>query len=213
MTTTAITKAITSLRDVRDRFNVTQTQAANFFAEWQFPLPDLSPSEQQTLAHLQHRYLYYLEQGDISEGTVNIIMVSPLLNALGLCDPPYRIRGEKWVEITVETDTDDGTEILNGRMDAVVLQDHLWLVVVEGKRGGFNIFQALPQTLTYMMASPSPNQPVFGLVTNGYDYLFIKLLCGTHPQYALSHNFTLLSDEANNLTRVAQILKRLVVPS
>jgi hypothetical protein len=31
------------------------------------------------------------------------------------------------------------------------------------------------------------------------------------PRYALSHNFMLLSDENNNLLRVARVLKRLTM--
>ena len=82
--------------------------------------------------------------------------------------------------------------------------------MVEGKQGGFSVLQAIPQTLAYMMGNPKPKRPVFGLVTNGYDYLFLKLVQGDSPQYALSHNFTLLSDENNSLLRVARILKRLI---
>ena len=167
------------------------------------------PLENQ--CHLKSRCLYYLEAGEISEGTANIIMVSPLLDALGLCDPPYRIRGEQWVRLTLATDTEAGPTVLEGRIDALTLQDNLWLVVVEGKRGGFSVLQAIPQALAYMMGNPNPERPVFGLVTNGYDYLFLKLVQGVSPRYALSHNFTLLSDESNNLLRVARILKQLTM--
>ncbi len=41
------------------------------------------------------------------------------------------------------------------------------------------------------------------------DRLFLKLQRQPVAQYALSNKFTLLSDEANNLHRVAQVLKRL----
>ncbi|NJN01003.1 MAG: hypothetical protein HC816_00160 [Leptolyngbyaceae cyanobacterium RM1_1_2] len=43
-----------------------------------------------------------------------------------------------------------------------------------------------------------------------YLYLFLKLMQGDRPAYALSHNFTLLSDANNNLQRVAQVLRHLV---
>ena len=208
-TTLAVTQAIKTLRDAQERFNLRKAEA-EFFSEWQAPLPALSTSEQSELEHLKNRYLYYLEEGEISEGTANIIMVSPLLNALGLCDPPYRIRGEQWTRLNLETDTEAGPIVIEGRMDALVVQDNFWLVVVEGKRGGFNVLQAIPQALAYMMAKPISSDPVFGLVTNGYDYLFIKLHRGETNRYALSYNFTLLSDDSNNLLRVAQILKRLV---
>ena len=209
VTTIAVTQAVRTLREAHERFDLHKANDS-FFTEWRGALPDLTNLEQEALAHLKERYLYYLEDGEISEGTANFIMLSPLLNVLGLCDPPYRITGEQWTRLSLETETDRGPMVIEGRMDALVLQDSFWLVVVEGKRGGFNVLQAIPQTLAYMMASPAQSQPVFGLATNGYDYLFLKLQQGKVNQYALSNNFTLLSDENNNLLRVAQIIKRLV---
>ncbi len=58
-----------------------------------------------------------------------------------------------------------------------------------------------------MVANPHRDRPVFGLVTNGYDYLFVKV---EGSEFALSHNFTLLSDADRNLLRVAQVLKHLI---
>lgn len=208
--TLAVTKAITTLREAHERFGLSQVADESFFTEWRNLLPALSAAEIAELEHLKRRYLYYMEDGEISEGTANIIMVSPLLDTLGLCDPPYRIRGEQWVRLALKTETETGPTVLEGRIDALTLQGNLWLVVVEGKRGGFNVLQAIPQALAYMMGNPNPEQPVFGLVTNGYDYLFLKLVQGDSPRYALSHNFTLLSDENNNLMRVAKVLKRLI---
>lgn len=214
--TIAVTQAVKTLAEAHKLFDLQRADAA-FFTEWQGDLPELSTAEKAELAALKARYLYYLESGEISEGTVNFIMLSPLLNALGLCDPPYRIAGERWTRLSLQTETEQGPTVIEGRMDALVLNDNMWLVVVEGKRGGFNVLQAIPQTLAYMMASPSSDEaaslpmsrPVFGLATNGYDFLFLKLQRGEPNQYALSHNFTLLSDPANNLVRVGQILKKL----
>lgn len=209
-TTIAVTQAVTSLREAHAQFSLSRTTEDTFFTEWQVPLPVLTPTEVTELEHLKDRYLYYMEAGEISEGTANIIMLSPLLNCLGFCDPPYHIRGEQWVKLALEAETEAGSVILEGRIDALTLQESLWLVVVEGKRGGFNVLQAIPQTLAYMMGNPNSEQPIFGLVTNGYDFLFLKLVRGDQSRYALSHNFTLLSNEDNNLLRVAQVLKRLV---
>lgn len=210
VTTLAVTKAIKTIRDAHERFGLSRSEEPAFFTEWQQPLPLLSSLEDSELSRLKNRYLYYLELGEISEGTVNFIMISPLLNALGLCDPPYRICGEHWVRLALDVDTEEGISTLEGRIDALTLQDRFWMVVVEGKRGGFNVLQAVPQALAYMMANPHSDRPTFGLVTNGYDLLFLKLVRGKTNQYALSHNFTLLSDRDNNLLRVGQVIKRLV---
>lgn len=191
-------------------FHLSRESNPAFFTEWQDALPELTAAEITVLDQLKDRYLFYMEEGELSEGTANIIIVSPLLNVLGLCDPPYRIRGEYWTRLALETDTDEGPTVLEGRIDALTLQEQVWLLVVEGKRGGFNVLQAIPQALAYMMTNPN-SQAVYGLVTNGYDYLFIKLLQTDQPRYALSHNFTLLSDAQNNLHRVARVIKRLVI--
>ena len=216
VTTIAVTQAVKTLKEAHELFDLSKIAGADFFTEWQSDLPELSNLEKAELTRLKNRYLYYLEGGEISEGTANFIMLSPLLNALGLCDPSHRIAGEQWTRLSLTTDTEQGQTMIEDRMDALVLQDDIWLVVVEGKRGGFNVLQAIPQTIAYMMASPRLNgassvgpRPLFGLATNGYDYLFLKLQLGDLNQYALSHNFTLLSDPANNLVRVGQILKKL----
>lgn len=207
--TIAITKAVTKLRDVHEKFGLSRENDPQFFTEWFENLPDVTEAEQTELEHLKQRYLYYIEDGEISEGTVNIIMISPLLNIIGLCDPPDRIRGEKSVRLQLRTEDETGEIVLEGRIDALTLQDEFWLIVVAGKRGGFSVLQAVPQALTYMMATPHPDRPIFALVTNGYDYLFIKLM-QPDRRYALSHNFTLLSDRDNNLQRVVRVIKKLV---
>ncbi|MCS7031030.1 MAG: hypothetical protein NZL92_05820 [Gloeomargarita sp. SKYG116] len=97
---------------------------------------------------------------------------------------------------------------LEGRIDALTIREQFWLVLIAGKRGDFNVLQAVPQALAYMSALTQ--FPVFGLATNGLDYVFIKL---EGKKFALSHNFTLLADAEHNLLRVAQLLKHLVGPS
>ncbi|NJL38599.1 MAG: type I restriction endonuclease subunit R [Leptolyngbyaceae cyanobacterium RM2_2_4] len=207
---TAIAKAILNLRDVEAKLNLRRSAEPDFFLEWQETLPELTRPEKISLERLATRYLHYLEEGEVNEGTLNIILLSPLLDALGLCDPPYRIRGEDWVEVQTAVDTEEGAITLEGRIDALTLQEQFWLVIIEGKRGGFNVLQAVPQTLAYMAATPRPERPVFGLVTNSYDYLFVKLVRQERREFALSHNFTLLSDEQSNLFQVARVLKHLV---
>lgn len=202
--TTAVTKAITNLNEAHRKFNLSPTSDPGFFPEWQTPLPSLSETEKNALDRLKNRYLYYAADGAISEGTIHYMMISPLLELLNLYDPPYKVRGEKTVYIQLETED----TVLEGRIDALVIQDQLWVVLIEAKQYGFSVLQAIPQTLAYMTAKPEPNQTVFGLITTGEDYLFIKL---QNRQYAQSYKFTLLSDEQNNLLRVLQILKKIII--
>ncbi|NJM58572.1 MAG: type I restriction endonuclease subunit R [Synechococcales cyanobacterium RU_4_20] len=208
---TAVTKAILSYRDVEAQFDLERSSDPAFFPEWQSAaLPQLLAAESHTLNRLQQRYLRYLEAGEVSEGTLNLIMLAPLLDGLGLCDPPYSVKGETWVRVQTETEDESGRLVLEGRIDALTILDRLWLAVIEVKRGGFNVIQAVPQLLTYMMGTPrgetpEDGRPVFGLATNGYDFLFVKLVREPERRYGISHNFTLLSDEQHDLRQVGRV--------
>ena len=132
-----------------------------------------------------------------------LLLVSPLLAASGFYDSPFRIKAEESVNLTV----DDGEEILRGRIDVLVLQNRLWVMVLESKKTSLSVFTALPQALAYLMANPNPNLPVYGMVTNGDDILFIKVIQGDKPQYDLSRVFAPFTS-AKELYIVLQILKK-----
>jgi len=203
--TIGITKAITNLNEAHDRFNLSQTDNTQFFPEWFEDLPEITDSEKEFLNRLKNRYLYYAADGEITEGTIDRIMVSPLLDLIGLFDLPFKIRGEKFVKVEI----DNGDTVLEGFIDAVVVQNQFWVVVIEEKRFNVNVLQALPQTLAYMMANPNSEMPVFGMITTGDDYIFIKLNQQVR-QYALSDKFTAISrDGNNNLFRVLRVIKRI----
>jgi hypothetical protein len=206
--TVGITKAITNLNEAYDKFNLRQTADTQLFTEWLADLSELTDSEKESLNRLKNRYLYYAADGAITEGTVNIIMVSPLLELMGLCDPPFKIRGEKYVKVEIE---DQGVDepLLEGFIDTLVVQNRFWVVLIESKRYGFSVMQALPQTLAYMMANPNLERPVYGMITTGEDYLFIKL--NQHVrQYALSNKFTISNPQKNELHEVMQVMKQIV---
>lgn len=88
----------------------------------------------------------------------------------GFYDPPFRVRAEESVQLTL----DDWEELLQGRMDVLVLLNRFWVVVLESKKTALSVWTALPQTLAYLLANPEPKQPSFGMVTNGDDILFVK---------------------------------------
>ncbi len=203
--TLGITKAIINLNEAHDRFNLSQTADTQFFTEWFEDLPEITDSEKEFLNRLKNRYLYYAADSEITEGTIDRIMVSPLLDLIGLFDLPFKIRGEKFVKVEIN----NGDTVLEGFIDAVVVQNQFWVVVIEEKRFNVNVLQALPQTLAYMMANPNSEMPGFGMITTGDDYIFIKLNQQVR-QYALSDKFTAISrDENNNLFRVLRVIKRI----
>jgi hypothetical protein len=59
-----------------------------------------------------------------------------------------------------------------------------------------------------MLSNPQSNQPTFGLVLNGSECLFLKLVPGDMPEYATSNMFSMLN-QGNDLYRVVQILREL----
>lgn len=199
----AITDVITTIALAETRFNLSLTEDRAFFPEWQSDLLSLSSHEKKSLDELRQRYLYQRSAGQLLEGTVTLLLVSPLLAIAGFYDPPFRVRAEESVSLTV----DDGEEILSGRIDVLVWLNQFWVVIVESKKTALSVWTALPQTLAYLMANPRPEKPSFALVTNGDDLLFVKLRANVH-HYALSRIFApFISRE--ELYRVLQILKHI----
>ncbi|MEM6755057.1 MAG: type I restriction endonuclease subunit R [Cyanobacteria bacterium P01_C01_bin.38] len=201
--TRAITDAITTLTDVENRFGFVRIEDEQFFSEWYEELPSLSEAEKENLDILRRRYIYQRSYGNLLEGTVMLLLVSPLLATSGFYDPPFRIKAEESVNLTV----DDGEEILRGRIDVLVLQDKLWVVVLESKKTTLSVLTAVPQALNYLIANPNRDLPVYRMVTNGDDILFIKVVQGDTPKYDLSRVFAPFTS-AKELYMVLQILKK-----
>lgn len=202
--TAAITEAVTSLTQVHELFNLNRNTDESFFREWIENLPDITDSERQILNSLKDRYFYYANDNAVTEGTINIIMLSPLLELVKLCDPPFKIRAEKAVKIELE----DREISLQGFIDALVVQNQFWLVVIEAKRYGFNVSIAIPQALAYMMANPHQDKPIYGMVTNGEDYIFVKL-DQQNRQYDFSDKLTLSKRNNTDFYQVLQIIKKI----
>ena len=78
--------------------------------------------------------------------------------------------------------------------------------MIESKNKDFSLLKAMPQALFYMMSSPAIDKPIFGFVTNGSHFAFIKLLKKNVPQYLLSDEFS-LNRQGNELYTVLSILR------
>jgi hypothetical protein len=205
--TLGISKAILNLNDINDKFQLAQTAEPQFFTEWFEDLPEIDEREKASLNKLKNRYLYYAADGAITEGTINLIIISPLLEIMNLFDPPFKVLGERSVKVELE-DEGKQEDPLEGRIDALIVRDRFWLVVIEAKRYGFDPILAVPQTLAYMMANPNRSPPIFGMATSGNDYVFIKLNRQSR-QYALSKKFVLSNPQSNELYDVLRIMKRI----
>ena len=132
---------------------------------------EINPSDRANLEVLWRRYIYHRSGGHLLESTVMLLLVSPLLTIAGLYDPPFRIKAEESIAI----DISDSEEMLQGRIDVLVLCDRLWIIVLESKQTMLSVWSALPQTLAYLMASPNGDHPTFAMLTNGDDIVFMKL--------------------------------------
>lgn len=195
------------LADLKEQFNLQYTDDESVFSEWQESLPPLNKIEQQTLDRVKRNYLYLLEY-PVMESIVKMVVLSPLLDLAGFCTPPFRVDGETSIQVCAE---DDG-EIIQGSIDVLVLHNQLWVTVIEAKNSEFSITKAIPQTLAYMLATPKQTLPSFGLVLNGSEFLFLKVLrsktAANEIYYSRSNLFSLLN-QGNDLYRVLQVLKRL----
>lgn len=200
----AVTEAIKSLAEAESRLNLSRTEDEAFFSEWQAELPNLSDTEQTGLDRLRRRLLYHRGDGELLEGAVTLLVASPLLEMAGFYDPPFRMKAEAAVEIAV----DDGEETLRGRIDILILQNQLWVMVLECKKTTISTRSALPQALAYMMANPDLDKPRFGMLTNGDDVLFVKLMIQPRPEYGLSRAFSIYT-VPSELRSTFQVLKHL----
>ena len=202
MSTTAITEAIKTLAEAESIFNLNRTEDEEFFLEWQTNLPKLSDVEKAELNQLRKRYLYQRSQSHLLEQTVMLLFASPLLAIAGFYDPPFQVRAEESVQITIA----DSEEVLQGRIDVLVLSNQLWVVVLESKKTAISVLSALPQTLAYLMANPQPSKPSFAMMTNGDDVVFVKLALEDSRQYALSRVFSAFVSN-QEIYSILQILK------
>ncbi|MEO0825565.1 MAG: hypothetical protein AAFX95_08970 [Cyanobacteria bacterium J06639_16] len=129
-----------------------------------------------------------------------MVIVSPLLSVAGFYGQPFRPIAEQTIEVAVA----DNEDIIRGRVDILVLNDQIWVTTVEAKGPQFSWHVGLPQALTYMVSGEQPNQTRFGLISNGTDFIFLKLQKET-GQYGLSKTFSLFNP-GNELYDVAGVL-------
>lgn len=208
-----------TLYNLEQQFKLRLAEDIHFFDEWQGNLPTLTIAERERLERVQLAYAN-LEKRSLLENTVKMAIVSPLLDLAGFFLPPFYVDTETPVEIVsnlsnlsdLEANQGDRIDLkLRGRMDVLVLMDQFWVLMIESKRAEFSLKVGIPQILSYMLANPHPDRPVYGLVSNGHSFVFLKcqLKCppGEAPQYAKSKEFIL--DQDDGLALTLQIMKRI----
>ncbi|MEH2272670.1 MAG: type I restriction endonuclease subunit R [Nostoc sp.] len=192
-----------SLYELEEKFGLQLATDTNFFPEWTENLPILADGEQQAIARVKSNYLNLNKHRLMSEEAVKMVVLSPLLDLAGFYQPPFEIETETSVEISAE----DESFLVKGNIDVLVIQKCFWVLVIESKSSKFDVMTALPQALAYMLDRPNPAQPTFGLLINGREFVFVKLIQQEHPWYARSDALSIERD--SELHQVLTILKRL----
>ncbi|NEO86074.1 MAG: restriction endonuclease subunit R [Spirulina sp. SIO3F2] len=189
-----------TLGQLKQQFALERNDEPDFFTEWQTDLPNLSEFERTYLDQVKADFIS-LGDEPLNEEVVKMSILAPLLSIAGFFRAPLFPKAEVGVELTVA----DEDQFVRGRLDVLVVYQQFWVMAIEAKRRMLALEAGLPQVLFYMLNHPEPQPVTYGLVTNGSDFRFIKLMNG---HYALSDQFT-IHRRVNELQVVVQILKRL----
>jgi hypothetical protein len=192
-----------SLYDLETKFNLTVVENGNFFIEWRDNLPAITEEEKQSLNRVRRNYLNLSRRHPMLEDLVKMVVVSPLLDLANFYSRDFAIRTEAEVEISLE---DEG-ETIKGYIDILVLKENFWVLVIESKRTQVDVVSALPQALFYMLYNSNLNRETFGLITNGREFVFIKLNQDDSPKYARSDALSI--EREQEFYSILSILKNL----
>ena len=199
-----IQASLVKLSDLKNKFGLTLVRDSQFFPEWLNVSTEISELEQFWLDRVQTNFSALFEDPPVLENSVKMLVLSPLLDLAGFYQKPYRLETETSMEIEAE---DEGI-IIRGRIDVLVLRERFWFVVIESKCSDFSVTKAIPQTLAYMFGNPNPEQSTFGMVTNGNEFIFLKLVRQPTPQYGNSRLFSLINP-GNELYKILGVLKQI----
>jgi predicted type IV restriction endonuclease len=190
-----------SLYELEEKFGLQLVTNADFFPEWTNDFPSPTDAENLSLERIKSNYLNLTKRRPMSEEAVKMVVLSPLLDLVGFYQPPFEIETEKSTDISAE----DESVIVKGNIDVLIIQKRLWVLVIESKSTKFDVITALPQALAYMLDTPNIEKPTFGLLVNGREFVFIKLVQQEKPEYARSYALSIERD--TELQQVLNVLK------
>lgn len=172
---------------LEEKFCLKLARDDQFFTEWLEELPEITTNEKQFLDEVKEEYFHLIKHCRMLEDLVKMVVLSPLLKVAGFYRPPFEIETEAQVQLA---DEDEG-KIVRGRIDVLVLQGKFWIIVIESKKQQFSLDAAIPQALAYMLSNPNIDKPIFGLLTNGSNFIFVKVAKQDTWQYAFSDLFSI----------------------
>jgi hypothetical protein len=192
-----------SLYELEENFGLELVTNTEFFTEWTENLPLLTDNEQLSLERVKSNYLNLTKRRPMSEEVVKMVVLSPLLDLAGFYQPTFEIETETSTEISAI----DESVIVKGSIDVLVVNKRLWILVIESKSTKFDVISALPQALAYMLDTPNVERPTFGLLINGREFVFVKLVQAEKPKYARSDALSI--EKQNEFQQVLSVLKKL----
>jgi hypothetical protein len=193
-----------SLHELETQFKLQLSNDEQFFSEWQTDSLEITELDKQVMDRVKASYFNLVKYPPLLEDTVKMAVLGPLLNQAGFYLYPLHTKSEYSVKVS----NMDGDVIVEGKIDVLVLKDKFWLMVIESKQASFSIEAGLAQILAYMLAHENQEKPCFGMITTKGSFVFIKLVKGESPQYALSKVFE-LRNPGNELYSVLGVLKQL----
>jgi predicted type IV restriction endonuclease len=179
-----------TLSDLRKAFGLRLSSIDSFFEQWLADAPSLVDSDIQHLNHIAQNYAYLSQEDSPLEEINKLVVLSPLLDLAGFYQAPFLPKTEVSTILEIPEDSDHGT--IQGKIDVLIMQDEFWVLVIEAKPAKLDVTAGIPQALTYLLGSPSANNP-YGMVTNGREVIFLKLdRTQPTPNYSKSIAYRLL---------------------
>ncbi len=164
-----------------------------------------SEGDYEDLLKIRQNLLPYLESGTMTEGSVKLLILAPLMRLAGFYQAPFQILVEERVS---DIAADDEDIEIHGRMDLLVLKKTpsaiFWIVIVEAKSIAFSAQVGLAQLLAYTYQGLQQQPKVWGLVTNGLDFRFVLVQQGDPITYHPMPLLNLL--ELEGLIKILQVL-------
>ena len=175
-------------------------------------LESLTEVEKQEIIQIRTDFRPYLK-GKTSEGQVKALTIFPLLRLAGFYRYPIKINVEEGIDNIIIEDEEDENKIIRGRLDILAINSAVpittngvfWILIIEAKESAVEVRQGLPQLLTYAYKSLEQQSSVWGLATNGLQYLFVNIQQGDSPTYQLMPLLDLMSPDSS--IQLLQVLK------
>jgi len=190
-----------SLSEVCTRVGLVYDESDRYFADWLTTAPAISEQERHILNQLRRSYETRLKSNTLRDITM-LVLIAPLLKLAGYYDGQVSIHKES---LPPSHWTEDGIDY-SRRVDVVVVQQHLWVLMVKSTPSRLDVTQTIPFALDYLLTQPDTTAPRFGMVTNGREVLFLKLQPQQPPTYSQSRVYQLV-DRLEDLPQILQGLK------